>query len=293
MDTPAGERRGERPGRPTTPDEFKMSLMEHLGELRSRLLRVTVAILVLGVGGLVFAREIYGLLMRPVLKALPPESTALVYTSAIEEINVLMKIGLYAGIFLATPVLLWQIWQFVSPGLYENERRYASPFIVFGTVAFLTGASFCYFAVLPSMFQFLLQNEDAQAIRTRLDTSRLREQEALRYLRLGDVTRAAAHARAATGEMEASGSGQTTEGKLGISLSLLPKRSVDVLARLEGLGRMIDAARLGYGEASRPTLLAMMDKRVQAVDAYADHDFEKASSLLDEAAARVTSPRRR
>lgn len=285
MDTPTGERGEARPpSRPGTPDEFKMSLMEHLGELRTRLLRVTVAVLVLGVAGLVFAREIYGLLMQPVLKALPPESTALVYTSAIEEINVLMKIGLYAGIFLATPVLLWQVWQFVSPGLYANERRYASPFIVFGTIAFLVGATFCYKAVLPSMFEFLLQNETAQAIRTRLDTSRLREQDVLRYLRLGDAQRAAAHARAANDELEASGSGQTKEGRLGFTLSLLPKPQVDVQARLEGMGRLIDAARLGYGEAAQPVLLAVMEKRVAAVDAYAERNFEKADALLDEAA---------
>ena len=145
-------------------DEFRMSLMEHLTELRKRLLRVTVAVLVLGTGSLVFAREIYGLLMRPVLLALPADAASLVYTSAIEEINVLMKIGLYAGIFLSTPVLLWQIWGFVAPGLYVNERKLAAPFIIFGTLAFLAGAVFCYLVLLPQMFTFLLQKEDATAI---------------------------------------------------------------------------------------------------------------------------------
>ena len=115
------------------PDEFKMSLMEHLTELRSRLLRVTIAVFVLGFVSLIFAREIYGVLMRPVLLALPPDASSLVYTSAIEEINVLMKIGLYAGVFLSTPVLLWQIWGFVAPGLYPHERKLAGPFIVFGS----------------------------------------------------------------------------------------------------------------------------------------------------------------
>ena len=65
--------------------------------------------------------------MKPVLAALPPGSKSLVYTSGIEEINVLMKVGLYCGIFLTTPVILWQLWGFVSPGLYPQERRYASP----------------------------------------------------------------------------------------------------------------------------------------------------------------------
>jgi sec-independent protein translocase protein TatC len=103
-----------------------------------------------------------------VLLSLPPDASSLVYTSAIEEINVLMKIGLYAGVFLSTPVLLWQIWGFVAPGLYENERKLAAPFIVFGTLAFLAGALFCYFVLLPQMFTFLLQKEDTAAITRRL-----------------------------------------------------------------------------------------------------------------------------
>src|SRR5438105_2382446 len=126
-----------------TPEEFRMSLAEHLGELRSRLLKVVISVVILGAGSLVFAKTLYGLLM-------PPEASALVYTSAIEEINVYMKVGLYAGVFLTTPVILYQLWGFVSPGLYETERKLASPFIFFGTLAFLAGASFCYFAILPS-----------------------------------------------------------------------------------------------------------------------------------------------
>ena len=75
-----------------------------------------------------------------------------------------MKVGLYGGVFLTTPVILYQLWGFVSPGLYENERKLASPFIVFGTLAFLAGAAFCYLAVLPQMFQFLLREETAIAL---------------------------------------------------------------------------------------------------------------------------------
>ncbi len=270
------------PRSPLSPDDFKMSLLEHLGELRQRLLRVTIAVLVLGVAALVFARELYGLLMRPVLVSLPPEAASLVYTSAIEEINVLMKIGLYSGVFLATPVLLFQIWKFVSPGLYDTERKFAGPFIFFGTLAFITGASFCYFLVLPKMFEFLLQKEDARAILTRLDTARLREEDAVRYLRLGEVDRSAALARAAAGELEASGQGKTTEGTLGVTL--VPKRTADVLARLEGLGRLIDATRDAYGDAARPALLAATAKRVEAVEAWGKQDFDAAQARADEAA---------
>ncbi len=271
---------------PSSPDEFKMSLMEHLTELRSRLLRVTIAVVVLGAGSLIFAREIYGLLMRPVLLALPADASSLVYTSAIEEINVLMKIGLYTGVFLSTPVLLWQIWGFVSPGLYVKERKLATPFISMGTLAFLGGAAFCYFVILPSMFQFLLQKEDATAITARLASARMREEDVQRYLKLGDVAHAGALARSALGDLEAAGDGRTTEGTLGITL--VPKKSVDVLARLEGLGRLIDSARVGLGDPATPVLLEAMQKKDLAVAAFAKGDWDEASTQADAAAALLT-----
>ena len=103
-----------------------MSLAEHLSELRSRLLKVTLTVLALGAVSLVFAKPIFGVLMRPVLEALPPDSRSLIYTSGIEELNVLMKVGVYCGIFLTTPVILLQLWGFVSPGLYPEEKRFAA-----------------------------------------------------------------------------------------------------------------------------------------------------------------------
>jgi len=267
------------------PDEVKMSLMEHLGELRTRLLRFTIAVLVLGLASLIFAREIYGLLMRPVLEALPPDAASLVYTSAIEEINVLMKIGLYAGVFLSTPVLLWQIWGFVAPGLYEHERKMAGPFIFFGTIAFLAGALFCYLVLLPQMFQFLLQKEDASAIQRRLDTSRLREEDALRYLRLGQPDFAGAQARVAIGDLEAAGEGQTTDSRL--SLAIVPKQNVDAQQRLAGLGRLLDATRDSLPPEARARLVPVMQLRVAAVKAYGERDYPTVVSTCDAAARQL------
>lgn len=265
------------------PDEFRMSLMEHLTELRSRLVRFTVAVLVLGMASLVFARELYGLLMRPVLMALPADAAALVYTSAIEEINVLMKIGLYAGVFLSTPVLLWQVWGFVAPGLYDQEKRLAGPFIFFGSLAFVGGAAFCYFVVLPQMFTFLLQKEDATAIERRLEVARLREGDVLRYLRLGDLDHAGALARVAIGDLEAAGEGQTREGTLGVTL--IPKQSVDMHARVEALGRLIDAVHLALPPGSDGhSLLAAVELRVAAAKAWGEADYPQVTALTDEAA---------
>jgi sec-independent protein translocase protein TatC len=268
-------------------DEFRMSLMEHLGELRTRLLRFTIAVIVLGGASLIFARELYGILMRPVLLSLPSDAAALVYTSAIEEINVLMKIGLYAGVFLSTPVLLWQIWGFVAPGLYANERKLAGPFIVFGSLAFVAGALFCYFVLLPQMFTFLLQKEGASAVTQRMSAARLNEEDALRYLRLGDYQRASAWARTAAGSLKAPGEGQTSESMFGVSI--VPKDDVDVTVRLEAMGRIVDALSVSGGAALSPKLIEVTDKRGAAVKAFSEREFKKANALLDEAAATLVA----
>lgn len=263
-----------------------MSLMEHLSELRSRLWRCTLAVLVLGAVSLVFAKQIYGLLMRPVLVSLPPEAAQLVYTSAIEEINVYMKVGLYAGLFFTTPVILWQIWGFVAPGLYANEKRLAGPFVILGSLAFLVGAAFCYFLLLPSMFQFLLREESATQLEAQLDAARLKEQDALRFLRMGDLARAGKLAQEATSVL-ASESGATPEGDMGITL--VPKARVDVLARLDGLGRLVDAAHEGIGPASRPVLSQVVEKRLEAVAALSRGDANAALARSDEAASLLAS----
>jgi len=183
------------------PKAKTMKLSEHLGELRTRLLRCVVSVLVLGTLSLVFSREIFGLLMRPALEALPASSAGLIYTSAIEEINVFMKVGLYTGVFLTTPVILWQIWAFVSPGLYIKERKLAAPFVVAGTVAFLVGISFCYFAVLPSMFQFLLNEESATEAATKIQRAEVSRELAWLQWQMAD-SQLEATLKAAATELE-------------------------------------------------------------------------------------------
>ena len=254
--------------------------MEHLSELRSRLLKCVIAVFVLGIVALVFARPIFGLLMRPVLDALPPEGRSLVYTSGIEEINVLMKVGVYSGVFLTTPVILWQIWGFVSPGLYPEERRYASPFVFLGSLAFVLGALFCYFAVLPSMFQFLLNEEESTAVSQRLDVGRLRADDALRFLRIGEAVRAGQLAQAASTGLKADGMGQMPEA------TRAPAESVELEARLAGLGGLVDAVADGFPSApARIVLRQAVEKRAEAVEAFAKQDYAGAARAMDEAAS--------
>ncbi|ATB42744.1 preprotein translocase subunit TatC [Cystobacter fuscus] len=254
--------------------------MEHLSELRSRLIKCIAAVFVLGAVSLVFARPIFGLLMRPVLDALPPDGRSLVYTSGIEEINVLMKVGVYCGIFLTTPVLLWQIWGFVAPGLYPEERRYASPFVFMGTLAFLLGALFCYFAVLPSMFQFLLNEEESTATAQRLDVGRLRADDALRFLSIGEAERAGRLAQETSTALKADGAGAMPEA------AREPSEKVELEARLSGLGRLVDAAAQGFNTVpARVVLRQTVEKRAEAVEAYAREDFSASSRAMDEAAS--------
>ena len=268
------------------PRDMKMSLAEHLTELRSRLMRCTVSVLALGAVSLFFSKSLYGLLMRPILVSLPPEAAQLIYTSAIEEINVYMKVGLYGGLFLSTPVILWQIWGFVSPGLYITERKMAAPFVVAGSFAFVGGVAFAYFVMLPPAFEILLREEGSTALQARLDTGRLREQDAIRYLRLGDLERAGSLAKQASADLVAEGAGKA-EGDMGITL--VPKKAVDLVARLDGLGRLVDATNDGIGGAARPMLALVMEKRIAATDAFGKGDFAKAEALADEAAGLLVS----
>jgi sec-independent protein translocase protein TatC len=247
-----------------------MSLAGHITELRSRLLKAVTAIVLLGIASLVFSRSLFGFLMRPVLSALPPEGRSLIYTSGIEELNVLMKVGLYAGIFLATPVILWQLWGFISPGLYKHERRFAGPFVFLGSISFIAGAAFCYLVLLPPMFQFLLQDPDAAATEAAVKAVQRREGEAVRLFRMGELGRASEIAGKGIAELKSSP---------GVSPAL------EVPARLESLGRLIDAANDAYGVQARPVLQQVMDKQLDASSALERGDTASAGSQLDEAAA--------
>lgn len=261
------------------PLQARMSLADHLRELRSRLLRVVIAVLVLGCAGLVWARDIFGFLMKPVLNALPPADRSLIYTSGIEELNVLMKVGLYAGIFLATPILLSQLWGFVAPGLYPRERRYAFPFVLLGTIAFLIGATFCYVVVLPTMFNFLLSSGSTAPIKARVERARAMELEALRFARSGDFDRAANIADGEAQRLTAFGDGRVS------APDRVADGVVELQARLDAEGRLVDATRDGLGLGAAPALRQALEKRVESVEAFQSGALGKSSEALDQSAS--------
>jgi len=133
-----------------------MTFLDHLEELRTRLIRSLIAIGVGAAVGLYFSPPIFRILMRPVLSALPEGSRKLHPTSVMEKFTVYLKVGLYAGIFFATPYVLYELWRFVAPALYNREKRYVMPFVVTGTAFFLGGAVFCYFVILPPALGYLI-----------------------------------------------------------------------------------------------------------------------------------------
>jgi len=139
-------------------DDVHLTLREHLLELRKRL---KWALLFLGIG---FAASyhwsipIFHFLMRPVLAALPEGEKSLHFSSSVEPFFIYLKVGLYAGLFLALPAILWQVWAFVAPGLYRRERRTILPFVAAATLFFVAGAAFCYGVILQPAFDFLINS---------------------------------------------------------------------------------------------------------------------------------------
>ena len=148
-----------QPGVDASEDERelpKMSFLEHLEELRKRLI---VSIVALGVAFLVcwnFADRIFALLAQPLSRFLPP-GDKLVFTRLTEPFMLYMKVAFFAGIFLASPIILWQLWLFIAPGLYKRERRYAAPFIIIASLFFILGGYFGYRVLLPGTCAFFLE----------------------------------------------------------------------------------------------------------------------------------------
>ncbi len=136
-------------------EEEKKPFTEHLEELRHRLLICVAAVAVGFVVSYFFSKQLFEILMKPLIVSLPPKST-LIFTSLPEAFFTYLKVSLLAGIFLASPVVLYEIWAFVSPGLYKHERRYVVPFVFFSSIFFVGGALFGYFVVFPFGFKFFL-----------------------------------------------------------------------------------------------------------------------------------------
>ena len=145
----------------TTPQEdgrasdLQMPFTSHLAELRSRLVKSVVAVAVAFILCFAAADEIFAVLAAP-LRRLHVTGLMLIGTAVTEAFFTKMKVSFVAAVILASPVLLWQLWQFVAPGLYEHEKRYTRSFVLFGSFFFIAGAAFCYLVVIQEGLNFLL-----------------------------------------------------------------------------------------------------------------------------------------
>ena len=162
---PFGRRGQSALSEPTEPDPWdgdgddengtgaKMTFLEHLDELRKRLI---IAVSSVGVGCVIafaFVNRIYDFVYYPLLALLPKDSH-FIFTEPTEAFFLKMKMALIAGIMIAMPVILWQVWLFVAPGLYAKEKKLAVPFIVLASVGFVGGAAFSHYVLFPWMWQF-------------------------------------------------------------------------------------------------------------------------------------------
>ena len=137
------------------PSGGEQTLIAHLLELRSRLLRAIVAILVLALPLMFFGQELYSLVAAPLLQFLPAGSS-MIATEVASPFFAPIKLAFVVALVLAMPWVLYQVWAFVAPGLYRSEQRFVVPLLLSSTLLFYAGIAFAYFAVLPAVFRFVV-----------------------------------------------------------------------------------------------------------------------------------------
>ncbi len=135
-------------------DDSEQSFLSHLIELRARLLKAVAVVLVLLLALVPFANKIYGWLALPLLERLPAGG-AMIATDVASPFFAPLKLSFFVALFLAMPFILYQLWAFVSPGLYKHERKLAVPLLASSVLLFYIGCAFAYFLVLPAIFTFM------------------------------------------------------------------------------------------------------------------------------------------
>lgn len=158
--------------KPEITDEVESSrapLLEHLNELRSRLIKSLLALSIATVGCFFFAEGIYDLLVRPfatVAEEIRGSQLEFIFTAPMEYFFAQLKLAVFAGLFVAFPFIAWQVYAFVAPGLYKSERGAFWPYLVMAPVLFALGAVFVYYLMLPMLARFTVSMEQVQAAGT-------------------------------------------------------------------------------------------------------------------------------
>ena len=143
------------------PDDKKMPLLEHLIELRQRLIRSMIAFFVCFVFAFFFSNQIFDFLTRPLADVWQgQEGRHLIYTALQEKFFANVKVAMFGGVMLAFPIIAAQVWGFIAPGLYKKEKNAFLPFLVATPIMFLAGASFVYYIFVPNAFRFFASFEE-------------------------------------------------------------------------------------------------------------------------------------
>ncbi len=132
------------------------TLISHLLELRNRLMKAMIAVLIAFIPCAVYSNKLFALIAEPLERKLPKNSH-LIATDVLAPFMTPFKLSLYVAVFIAMPYVLYQVWAFVAPGLYRHEKRFALPLTVSSIVLFYCGIAFAFFAVFPVVFQFMVQ----------------------------------------------------------------------------------------------------------------------------------------
>jgi len=140
--------------------DAQMPFTSHLAELRNRLVKCVIALALAFFACYVVVDDIFAVLAAP-LRRLEIRGLTLIGTSVTEAFFTKLKVSFVAAVIVASPVLLWQLWQFVAPGLYEHEKRYTRSFVLIGSFFFIAGAAFCYLIVIQLGLGFLLARYEA------------------------------------------------------------------------------------------------------------------------------------
>jgi sec-independent protein translocase protein TatC len=138
-------------------DEHRMPLLEHLAELRTRLIYAAVAFLVVFIGSYYFSGDIFGFLVAPLARQFADlPNHRMIYTALHEAFFTQVKVAFFTAAFISFPIISAQIWMFVAPGLYKHERKAFLPFLIATPILFLVGAAFVYYLVIPMAWSFFL-----------------------------------------------------------------------------------------------------------------------------------------
>jgi sec-independent protein translocase protein TatC len=132
-------------------------LRPHIAELRSRLIKIVITFFILFIIAFLFWKDIFAFLAKPATDVLHTSNKSeMIFTNLVEPFVTAVRVSLYTAFFASLPVILYQLWKFVAPGLYEDEKKLVLPFVVFGTLMFYIGAAFAYFIVFPIGFKVLI-----------------------------------------------------------------------------------------------------------------------------------------